>query len=628
MREENRRFKTRFNYQNKHNQTPLISCVNPFSSPAKQVVNLLRRRVVSLIGVRSIINDTTGGRVRVTNGSWGGDRPGPLDIRASEQVVCDEIYEAGATAAFSAGNGWKSGSGLSYTYYYPASCDHNISVSSVGHKFTSGTFQLQDIHEQVVTGDSVQTFQHNDRVDICSPGRDILLQTSGNTWQITSGTSYSSPTVAGVAALMYSQQSCLTPYQVEYLLKKTSKDIYQQTWDGVHFYNAHYYDGISRYSSRLGAGRLQADSAVFRANPNFPRGLECNDSATRTMYIDGVTLTHKCAPGTVAGLSNPQLKIGEIHNGQPNYTYLWTPINGNTCSLSSYTAASPYITSTGGAPSPLVYYRLAVYDASEIQKVATVMVMVYLRTDSVSDLAMRDSYYDMLDEPNSQFNINHQHYDIWHSPDFWNRDTVDVDSLIPQNPQYFLKGYPNYLFVRVKNVGCAANVPDANTLSTYWTYGSTGEQWRADWYGYNLVKDSANNLTLPSGGLIDSTTTIPVIQPGMDTIVRIPWYPPNPRMRTGTPGLGQPTGVDVCILARLLERTLPINGLFYPDTFRRSATNINNNNNIVTRNFSSVNLGKACANCRTLNNTSNNIHRVYVSNSDNEDKVFTVDMIT
>ncbi len=87
MREENRRFKTRFNYQNKHNQTPLISCVNPFSSPAKQVVNLLRRRVVSLIGVRKISYE----RTKASASSHAGRQPLP-DHLPVEEV---EIYPEG-----------------------------------------------------------------------------------------------------------------------------------------------------------------------------------------------------------------------------------------------------------------------------------------------------------------------------------------------------------------------------------------------------------------------------------------------------------------------------------------------------------------------------------------------------
>jgi subtilisin family serine protease len=470
--------------------------------------------------LQHISKDTTGGRVRVTNGSWGhSEGPGPLKINGYQQPVFDELYENGITAVFAAGNGWlnRGPSQLSYTYEYPASYDFNISVSSIGHRFTSGSSELQDIHEFYSAGDSVHTFQHNDRVDICAPGWGILLQTNGDTSHSFAGTSFSSPTVAGVCALMYSQQSCLTPYQVEYLLKKHSKDIYQQSWDGIHFYNAHYYDGVSRYSSRLGAGRVQADQAVFAAHP---KNFECNDPTTQTMTIDGVSLSHNCVPYTVSGMAFPQLKIGEIHNGRPPYRYLWTPLEGNNMILSSYTSASPQITGMSmrailDGETPLARFRLAVYDASEIQKVATVRFKAVLINDpGASDLAMRDSYFDMLDEPNSQYIVNTKNYDIWHSPDIWNRDTLD-GGMTHQNPEHFTTDSPNYIYVRVRNVGCATVEQDRAKLKLYWTLSSTGEHWKYDWDGSTLVLGDSAGKWVPAGGMITDTVQIPQLSPAI-----------------------------------------------------------------------------------------------------------------
>ncbi|EIT86732.1 peptidase S8 and S53 subtilisin kexin sedolisin [Fictibacillus macauensis ZFHKF-1] len=57
-------------------------------------------------------------------------------------------------------------------------------------------------------------------IDLAAPGKKILLTTMGGGYATSSGTSYSSPTVAGLASMLLSKQQQLTPSEVEYLMEK------------------------------------------------------------------------------------------------------------------------------------------------------------------------------------------------------------------------------------------------------------------------------------------------------------------------------------------------------------------------------------------------------------------------
>lgn len=135
-------------------------------------------------------------------------------------------------------------------YVYPASYDYVTSVSSIGHsKFIGeGIYNWKDVHKRYPLNPNSSTYQHNDKVDIVAPGYDVMT-TSNNSYNVSSGTSFSAPMVAGVAGLILSVKPDLTANQIENILKNTADDIY---WIP---YNA-------AYIGKLGSGRLNAFRAV------------------------------------------------------------------------------------------------------------------------------------------------------------------------------------------------------------------------------------------------------------------------------------------------------------------------------------------------------------------------------
>src|SRR5690606_39861630 len=113
-------------------------------------------------------------------------------------------------------------------YMFPASFNHNISVSSVGHLSGASAFvppfnSLRDVHFTDLIGTD-SSFNHNSRVDICAPGQNVKILNGSNGYTVGSGTSVAAPHVSGTIGLMFSANKHLSPYQVEWLLKKTAVD--------------------------------------------------------------------------------------------------------------------------------------------------------------------------------------------------------------------------------------------------------------------------------------------------------------------------------------------------------------------------------------------------------------------
>ncbi|NIN36666.1 MAG: S8 family serine peptidase, partial [Gammaproteobacteria bacterium] len=87
-----------------------------------------------------------------------------------------------------------------------------------------------------------------DYIDIAAPGIGIRTTKNGGSYGSVSGTSASSPIVAGVYALMMSANSSLQPAQLDSVLFDSALDLGGSGWD-----------------PNYGAGRVQADMAVMAA---------------------------------------------------------------------------------------------------------------------------------------------------------------------------------------------------------------------------------------------------------------------------------------------------------------------------------------------------------------------------
>lgn len=89
---------------------------------------------------------------------------------------------------------------------------------------------------------------YGNAVQICAPGKDIFCTSKNNTYSLVGGTSFSSPTVAGVVALMFAANPDLTPAQVMSILNSTATDM-----------------GSSGRDKYFGYGKVNAGAAVAAA---------------------------------------------------------------------------------------------------------------------------------------------------------------------------------------------------------------------------------------------------------------------------------------------------------------------------------------------------------------------------
>ena len=164
----------------------------------------------------------------VINLSLGGPDYSIADYNAFQYAV-----SKGCTIVASAGNDGTA------TYNYPASYDGVISVGSVDSNLSRSYFS-----------------QYNDKLDVTAPGSSICTTGDsyydGSDYVFGSGTSFSAPHIAGIAALASACDTSLTPTEFENLLKSTSTDL------GAAGYDNYYGYGL------VNAGKLLAPDLIIQ----------------------------------------------------------------------------------------------------------------------------------------------------------------------------------------------------------------------------------------------------------------------------------------------------------------------------------------------------------------------------
>lgn len=228
----------------------------------------------------------------------------------AHQLVIDEIVNAyrvtlvaasGNRSSFGSGSCSMYGSPYGILYVFPASYNNVISVSTVGHKnplqlpltpsdqsyeSTSSLYpiymQIEDSFSSWISGldpnnpigvnmsgyyqsvtnpcGMLPNLTVNDKVDILAPGIEVYgHHTFFNPnlqdpyYGLTSGTSFSAPTVSGTIGLMLSLNDCLTPSETEDIIQLTAKDVENMPIN-------------QNYLGLLGAGRLEVGDAVEFTN--------------------------------------------------------------------------------------------------------------------------------------------------------------------------------------------------------------------------------------------------------------------------------------------------------------------------------------------------------------------------
>jgi thermitase len=159
---------------------------------------------------------------QIINLSLGGSEPSNTLRDALEQV-----YQDGCLITAAAGNG--GGNGVDY----PAKYVQAIAVAATDRTDQRASFS-----------------DYGPEIDVAAPGVDIWSTLWPHTYNSKTGTSMSTPYVAGLAALLWSVCPQLTNTEVRSVIESTAKDLGSAGWDP-------YY----------GFGRIDADKAIEYAGP-------------------------------------------------------------------------------------------------------------------------------------------------------------------------------------------------------------------------------------------------------------------------------------------------------------------------------------------------------------------------
>lgn len=196
------------------------------------------------------------------------------------------------------------------------------------------------------------------------------------------------------------------------------------------------------------------------------------------------------------------------------------------------------------------------------------------------DLLIRDNDGDYGQEPNISTD------NLWRSPEIWIRNQADGKRIRDhQNPTYASANNTNYIYVRVYNRGCLPSSGN-DLLKVYWSKASTSLAWPLHWEGNGYFPNNGPLLGAPVGDVI-----IPVLQPGEDTIVEVPWDVPSPSIYEGINA--EPW--HFCLLARIISDDDPI---AVAETAHLAA-NVGKNNNIAWKNVTVINIPEEESNERS-----------------------------
>jgi hypothetical protein len=276
----------------------LTAAGNTDNGIGKSAIGFNSRLHLRKMGYNELLNASYAG-VKVVNASWNSG----CSFSTYAQTIVDEIYENGTFIVAAAGNGGTCGGASNLVY--PASLNHVFAVSSVG----------PTNNHEATPGNAATAFQHNDSVDLCAPGYNVLLSIASGNYLTGNGTSFSAPYVSGTVALMLAVNPCLTLEQIEQILKASAFPL----------------DSLNPlYSGKLGAGRLDAGAAVQLADSlnlklSAIQSYNCNNGSQQiSVSIIGSTIPFSISWNTGDSTASLSIALAGIE-------YTATVIDTNGC---------------------------------------------------------------------------------------------------------------------------------------------------------------------------------------------------------------------------------------------------------------------------------------------------------
>lgn len=212
---------------------------------------------------------------QVLNMSLGGTAP----CSRTYQTAIQEVRQQGATVIVAAGNESQDASNAT-----PANCPGVVTVGATDRN--GGMAYYSNYGSTVdVSAPGGELYQNSSSGGILSTYNSGQQSPASDSYDYSQGTSMATPHVAGLAALLYSADSTLTPNDVESVLKSTARDFPQTGSD----------DQCD--TNRCGAGIVDAAAAVLAVAPDDGGDDDNGDDDSTRVLENGVA---------VSGLSGAQ----------------------------------------------------------------------------------------------------------------------------------------------------------------------------------------------------------------------------------------------------------------------------------------------------------------------------------
>ena len=312
---------------------------------------------------------------------------------------------------------------------------------------------------------------------------------------------------------------------------------YQIEWNDVH------QNGINLSNPEVNTHQHNDKVDLVAPGYAIPGGIMGNNVYTKCWGTSCASPQVAAAAALILSL-NPNLTPNQVKNIIKNTTddIYWIPYN------------QPYIGKLGTG-------RLNVFRAVKETKCMS-------EANPTVNFMIKDSKEDVGHEPN-----NNTQY-MWTSSDILVRNQND-GKLIPvhQNPTYDGVN-PNYIYVRVTNIGCQTSSGN-DTVTVNWAKASTSLNYPDYWDGTRVQ----NGVVF--GGLVGSGV-IPVLKPGQEALVEIPWNVPNPQDYSQI----NPEPWHFCLLAKINSSDDLLSSPMTPNP----NIMVRNNNNLAWKNVTVVNI--------------------------------------
>ncbi|EIT84356.1 peptidase S8 and S53 subtilisin kexin sedolisin [Fictibacillus macauensis ZFHKF-1] len=188
-----------------------------------------------------------------------------INMSFAERVVSKTEYDAilyayrkGVTVVAASGNEYPQ------EVKYPAAYPEVIAASATNNRSEPASFTTR-----------------GKEIDLAAPGVDIWTTDhgKGNDYAVSSGTSYSSPMIAGLASLLIGRNPSLTPPQVEYLMEKSA-------------YTPKAHRNSEHYTHEYGYGEIDIGPAMSATLPSFADDVSDTQAQAKAIKV-GQSYTSK-----------------------------------------------------------------------------------------------------------------------------------------------------------------------------------------------------------------------------------------------------------------------------------------------------------------------------------------------